>query len=386
MSDKRDYYEILGVAKGASADEIKKSYRRLARQYHPDVSQEADAEAKFKELNEAYEVLSNQEKKSVYDRFGHAGLGGAGGFGAGGFGADFAGGGFRDPFEIFEEVFGNFGGGFSSSRRRGGTSRRRGADLRYEMTLEFEEAIFGVEREIEVPRHETCNRCTGSGSEPGTSPVRCPECNGTGEIRRQAGFFINIGTCPRCQGRGEIITNPCQECQGKRRTVTTRHLSVKVPAGVDDGTQIRLSGEGEGGDNGGPPGNLYVVIRTKPHAYFRRADETVHLELAINITQAALGDEVEVPTLDGTEMMTIPSGTQTGDVLRIRNKGVPRLRRDGSTSGRGDQIITLQVRTPTNLSKDQRNLLLELGKTLDREVIPQREKSFFDRIRDALGV
>ncbi len=380
MSNKRDYYEVLGVAKGASPEEIKKSYRQLARKYHPDVNKEQDAEDKFKEINEAYEILSDEQKRGMYDRFGHAGVGGASGFG-GGF-QDF--GGFRDPFEIFEEVFGGLGGFGRSRRQRGGP--RRGADLRYEMTLEFEEAVFGIEKEIEVPRQETCNSCNGNGVEPGTSPIRCPECNGTGEIRRQTGFFINIGTCPRCQGRGEIITSPCRECRGQGRIVKTRRLSVKVPAGVDNGTQIRLSGEGESGAMGGPPGNLYVVIRVKSHEFFRRNEETIHLELGINITQAALGDEVEVPTLDGKEMMTIPAGTQTGDTIRLRGKGVPRLRRDGSNMGRGDQIVTLQVRTPTNLSKEQRHLLLELGKTLDREVIPQKEKSFFDRIRDALGM
>lgn len=379
MSNKRDYYEVLGIVKGASPEEIKKAYRQMARKYHPDVNKETDAEDRFKEVNEAYEILADEQKRAMYDRFGHAGVNNSGGFG--GF-QDF--GGFRDPFEIFEEVFGGLGGFSRSRRQRGGP--RRGADLRYEMTLEFEEAVFGVEKEIEVPRQETCNTCNGSGVEPGTSPIRCPECNGTGEIRRQTGFFINIGTCPRCQGRGEIITSPCRECRGQGRTVKTRRLSVKVPAGVDNGTQIRLSGEGESGSQGGPPGNLYVVIRVKPHLYFRRHEETIHLELAINITQAALGDEVEVPTLDGKEMMAIPAGTQTGDIIRLRGKGVPRLRRDGSNMGRGDQIVTLQVRTPTNLTKEQRHLLLELGKTLDREVIPQREKSFFDRIRDALGM
>ncbi len=380
MNNKRDYYEVLDVPRGASQDEIKKSYRRMARKYHPDVSQEPDAEAKFKEINEAYEVLSNEQKRSVYDRFGHAGLGSStGGFG----GFDF--GGFRDPFEIFEEVFGSFGG-FSARTQRRGRAPRRGADLRYELTLDFEEAVFGTEREIEVPRQETCSACNGNGVEPGTSPIRCPECNGTGEVRRQTGFFINIATCPRCHGRGEIITSPCKECNGRGRVVKTRRLSVKVPPGVDHGTQIRLSGEGESGSYGGPPGNLYVVINVKPHTYFRRQDNTIHLELAINITQAALGDEVEVPTLDGKEMTTIPAGTQTGDSIRLRGKGVPRLRRDGSTAGRGDQVVTFQVRTPTNLSQEQRHLLLELGKTLDREVVPQKEKSFFDRLRDALGM
>ncbi|GAB4434782.1 MAG: molecular chaperone DnaJ [Anaerolineae bacterium] len=380
---KRDYYEVLGVERGASADEIKKAYRKMARKYHPDVSQEADAETKFKEVNEAYEILSDDQKRGMYDRFGHAGVSNsAGGFGGGGY--DF-GGGFRDPFEIFEEVFGGFGG-FGRSSARQGRRPRRGADLRYELSLEFEEAIFGTEKEIEVPRQETCTACNGNKAEPGTQPIRCPECNGTGEVRRQAGFFINISTCPRCRGAGEIITTPCRECNGRGSVVKTRRLSVKIPGGVDNGTQIRLSGEGESGAYGGPPGNLYVVIKAKNHAYFRRQDDTVHLELAINITQASLGDEVEVPTLDGNELMTIPAGTQTGDTIRLRGKGVPRLRRDGTTSSRGDQLVTIQVRTPTNLTKDQRQLLLELGKTLDREVVPQREKGFFDKLRDAFGM
>ncbi len=382
MSSKRDYYEVLGVAKSATKEEIKKSYRRMARKFHPDVNKEPDAEARFKEVNEAYQVLSDDQKRSVYDRFGHAGLGGSGGFGGGGF--DF--GGFRDPFEMFEEMFGGLGGFGTRSRRASPRAPRRGAALRSELRLEFEEAIFGLEREVEIPRQESCSTCKGSGAEPGTSPVRCPECNGTGEIRRQTGFFINIGTCPRCQGRGEIITSPCHECNGRGHVVKTRRLAVKVPPGVDEGTQIRLSGEGESGVNGGPPGNLYVVIRVKPHPYFRRQDTTLHLELAINITQAALGDEVEVPTVDGKEMMTIPAGTQTGDNIRLRGKGVPQLRRDGTTSGRGDQVITIQVRTPTHLTPEQRTLLLELGKTLDREVVPQQERSFFDRLREALGL
>ncbi|MFQ5612475.1 MAG: molecular chaperone DnaJ [Anaerolineae bacterium] len=372
MSNKRDYYEVLGVSRSAGKDELKKAYRSLARKYHPDVSQEPDAETKFKEVNEAYEVLSDDEKRAVYDRFGHSGLGNMGG----GF-ADF-----RDPFEIFEELFGSFG--FSTRQRR--TTARKGRDLRYDLTLEFTEAVFGTEKEIEVPRQETCPRCNGNGAEPGTSPIRCPDCNGTGEVRRQAGFFINITTCPRCRGAGEIVTSPCTECRGRKRVVNTRKLSVRIPAGVDDGMQIRLAGEGESGVGGGPPGNLYVVVRVKPHPYFHRIENDIHVELAINVTQAALGDEVEVPTLDGTQTVTVPAGTQTGDTVRLRNYGVPRLRRDGSSAGRGQQIVTFQVRTPTNLTQDQRQLLHELGKTLDREVVPQREKSFFERVRDAFGV
>jgi molecular chaperone DnaJ len=373
MSSKRDYYEVLGVGRAASPDEIKRAYRRLARQYHPDVSQEPNAETRFKEINEAYEVLSDQQKRTAYDRFGHAGAQGFGGFE--GFG------GFRDPFEIFEELFGaSFGMGGRTRAHRG---PRRGADLRYDLEIQFEEAVFGAEKEIEVPRQQTCPPCHGSGAEPGTSPIRCPDCNGTGEVRRQTGFFVNIVACPRCRGEGEVVTTPCNQCRGRKRVVETRHLSLKIPAGVDDGTQIRLAGEGEEGISGGPPGNLYVVLRVKPHRFFRRMDHNIHLELAINIAQAALGDEVEVPTVDGAmEKMTVPAGIQTGETIRMRGKGVPHLRRDG----RGDQLVTIQVLTPTNLDESQRELLSELGKTLDREVVPQRERSFFDRVREALGV
>ncbi|OQY45989.1 MAG: molecular chaperone DnaJ [Anaerolineaceae bacterium 4572_78] len=376
MSNKRDYYEVLGVNRGASKDEIKKSYRNLARQYHPDVSREEDAEDKFKEINEAYEILSDPERKSTYDRFGHAGLSSSGsGFSGFGFG--------RDPFEIFEEVFGSFAFGGSRRARKG---PRRGADLRYDLTMEFEEAVFGKEKEIEISRHETCSKCNGEAVEPGTKPIRCPDCNGTGEVRRQSGFFVSIITCSRCGGNGQIITSPCKECSGRGKTVQSKKLNVKIPAGVDDGTQIRLGGEGEGGTRGGPPGNLYVVVHVRPHSYFRRVGDTIHLELMINIAQASLGDEIEVPTLYGPEKRTISTGTQTGDTITLRGMGVPRLRRDGTTAGRGDQVVTIQVHTPMNLSKTQRDLMVEFGKTLDKEVIPQREKSFFDKVKDVLGV
>ncbi len=373
MSSKRDYYEVLGIDRNASADEVKRAYRSLARQYHPDVSQEIDAEIRFKEINEAYQILSDGQKRSAYDRFGHAGTQGFSGFE--GFG------GFRDPFEIFEEFFGaGFGMGSRNRRRRG---PQRGSDLRYDLELEFTEAIFGTEKEIEIPRHVVCPHCKGTGAEPGTTPVRCPECNGSGEVRHQMGFFVNIATCPRCQGEGEILPNPCSECKGHKRIRETRRLSVRIPAGVDEGTQIRLVKEGENGLNGGPPGNLYVVLHVKQHRFFRRIDRDIHLELAINVAQAALGDEVEVPTLDDNlKELVIPAGTQTGDTIRMRGDGVPNLRRDG----RGDMVVTIQVLTPTNLNDEQRALLHELGKTLDKEVVPQREKSFFDRVRETLGV
>jgi molecular chaperone DnaJ len=370
MSPKRDYYEVLGVGRSASQDEIKKAYRKLARQYHPDVNKNPDAEAKFKDINEAYEVLSDQEKRATYDRFGHAGVQGRwGDF------SDFGFGGFSD---IFGDLFG-FG-----PRTRTRRAPRRGADLRYDLTISFEEAVFGCEKELEIPRYETCPRCRGSGAEPGTSPIRCPQCNGTGEVRRTQqsilGSFINVSTCPRCQGEGEIVNTPCSECRGQKRVRVTRTISVKVPAGVDNGTQIRLAGEGELGTRGGPPGNLYVVLSVKPHRYFRRQDNNIILELAINVAQAALGDEVMVPTLEDEEKLVIPAGTQTGKVFRLRGKGVPYLRRNG----RGDQLVIVQVAIPTDLNDEQKQLFKDLGKTLGKEVIPQQEKSFFDKMMDFL--
>ncbi|MBM4464191.1 MAG: molecular chaperone DnaJ [Chloroflexi bacterium] len=372
MSSKRDYYEVLGVGRSASQDEIKKAYRRLARQYHPDVNKSPDAEARFKEINEAYQVLSDQEKRATYDRFGHAGVQGRWGdvsdfgFGFGGFG------------DIFEDLFG-FGPRTRTRRAPG-----RGADLRYDLTISFEEAVFGCERELEIPRYETCPRCRGSGAEPGTSPIRCPQCNGSGEVRRTQqsifGSFINVTTCPRCGGEGEVVNTPCGECRGQKRVRVTRTISVKVPAGVDNGTQIRLAGEGEPGVYGGPPGNLYVVVSVKPHRYFRRQDNNVILELAINVAQAALGDEVTVPTLEGEEKLVIPAGTQTGKVFRLRGKGVPYLRRNG----RGDQLVIVQVAVPTDLSDEQKRLFKDLAKTLGKEVIPQEEKSLLEKIVDFL--
>ena len=376
MSNKRDYYEVLGVERRAGGEDIKKAYRRLARQYHPDVCGESNAEVRFKEVNEAYQVLSDDQKRAAYDRFGHSATqGGWGGFE--GFG------GFRDPFEIFEEFFGaSFGMGFGG-RTRARRGPQRGADMRLDLELDFTEAIFGVEKEVEITRHQTCTRCQGTGAEPGTSPIRCPDCNGVGEVRHQMGFFLNITACPRCHGEGEVVTSACSQCKGRKHVLEARRLSVKIPAGVDNGTQIRLAKEGDLGLNDGPTGNLYVVLQVRPHRYFRRAENDLHLELAINIAQAALGDEVEVPTVDGaTQKMAIPAGVQTGDTIRVRGRGVPHLRRDG----RGDMLVTIQVLTPTDLSPEQRALLMELGNTLDKEVVPQRERSFLDRVREALGV
>jgi len=365
---------VLGVSRSASPDEIKKAYRRLARQYHPDVSENPDAETRFKEINEAYEVLSDSEKRATYDRFGHAGPGGLG------FGFDF---GFRDPFEIFEEVFGR-GFGFRTSTRRG---PRRGADLRYDLNLAFEEAVFGCEKEIEVTRYEGCPECKGSGAEPGTSPVRCSECNGTGQVRRVQrsilGSFVSVTTCPVCQGTGETIPIPCSRCSGEKRVYATRRLSVTIPPGVDRGTQIRLAGEGEMGEWGGPPGNLYVVLDVESHPIFQRRDDDVLVELQVNVAQAALGAEVSVPTLEGEESISIPAGTQSGTMLRLRNRGVPHLRRNG----RGDELVLVQVAIPTKLSREQKHLFRELGETLEPAMVArQQERGFFDAVREALGL
>jgi molecular chaperone DnaJ len=368
---KRDYYEVLGINRGASQEEIKRSYRRLARQYHPDVNKSPEAEARFKEINEAYQVLSDEQKKSMYDRFGHAGVQGRG------FDTDF---GFPDISDIFDDLFGGFGGMRTRASARRGP--RRGADLRYDLSLSFEEAIFGCEKTLGVARLEPCPRCSGVGAEPGTSPIRCPQCNGTGEVRRVLGPLVSVTPCPRCRGEGEIVTTLCSECKGEKQVRRTRNLQIKVPAGVDDGTQIRLSGEGELGSRGGPPGDLYLFLSVKPHRYFRRKGSDLYLDLSINITQAALGDEVKTPTLEGEEDLTIPAGTQSGDTFRIRGKGVPRLRRNG----RGDLLVTVLVRTPVNLTEKQKTLLQELGKTLGQEVTPQSEKSFFDKVKDAFSV
>jgi molecular chaperone DnaJ len=373
MSEKRDYYEVLGVDRSATPDEIKKAYRQKARQYHPDVSDASDAETRFKEINEAYEILSDPEKRATFDRFGHAVPGGMG------FGYDF---GFRDPFEIFEEVFGR-GFGFRTSTRRG---PRRGADLRYDLTLTFEEAVFGAEKEIEVTRFETCPECRGSGAEPGTSPVRCSECNGTGQVRRVQrsilGSFVNVTTCPMCQGEGETVPIPCLHCNGEKRVYASRKLSVTIPPGVDHGTQIRLAGEGEMGNRGGSPGNLYVVLTVEPHPIFQRRGDDVLLELQVNVAQAALGAEVKVPTLEGDEDISIAPGTQSGTVVRLRNKGVPHLRHNG----RGDQLVLVRVAVPTKLSREQRRLFKELGQTLDPETLWQEKRSLLDELREMFGL
>lgn len=373
--DKRDYYEVLGVERNADDTTMKKAFRKLAQKYHPDVNPSPEAEAQFKEINEAYQVLSDPQKRAVYDRYGHAGMSGAGaGFN------DFNQG-FGDLGSIFEELFSGFAG--APGGRRGGNRRqpRRGADLRVDISLSFEDAAFGTERELEVPRMEECDRCHASGAEPGSTPERCATCGGSGEVQRRQqsplfGTIVTASPCPRCNGEGEIINTPCAKCNGQKRVRVTRKLKVNVPAGVDDGTRIRLAGEGEAGALGGPAGNLYVVISVEPHSIFVRQEFDLHMELPINIAQAALGAVVTIPTLEGEpDKLEIPSGTQTGKSFRKRNLGIPRLQR----TGRGDLIVTVRVVTPTNLNGDQKELLRRLGESFGGEGTEQK-KGFFDHI------
>lgn len=371
MATKRDYYEVLGVDRSASKEDLKRAYRRMARRFHPDVNKDSGSDERFKEINEAYEVLSNDSTRASYDRFGHAGVQGAGaGFN------DFSG--FGSVADIFEEFFTGFG-----TRRRKGP--RRGADLRYDLTISFEEAVFGIEKEIQVRRPEICPNCYGSGAEPGTNPVRCTNCNGTGEVRqmRQSflGSFVNVTTCSVCGGSGETIPSPCTVCNGQKQVQQQRTLNVKIPPGVDNDTQIRLSGEGTPGIDGGPPGNLFVVLHVEKHEYFRRRGDDILLEMEINVAQAALGDEIKVPTVQGEEMLKIPAGTQTGTVFPLRGRGVPHLRR----SGRGDQLVITHVAVPKKMTPEQKKLMEELARTLGREVIPQREKSILGQLKDVLG-
>lgn len=381
VENKRDYYEVLGVTRNASASELKKAFRRLARQYHPDVSEAPDAAEKFKEINEAYEVLSDSNKRARYDRFGHAGVSGDGGF------SGFEGG-FGSVADIFEEFF---GGGFGSGGRRQRRGPRRGADLRYDLKISFEEAVFGAEKEFEITRPEICPTCTGSGAEPGSSPVTCTTCSGSGEVRRVQqsilGSFVNVTTCPTCEGTGEEIQNPCTTCNGRKTVQANRTKKVTIPPGVDSDTQIRITGEGGPGVHGGPPGNLFVVLHVEDHKYFKRRGDDIWLDLQINVAQAALGDEVNVPTLDGEEEITISPGTQSGDVIKLRQKGVPRLDRSGrgAPMGRGNQHIVIQVAIPKKLTDEQRELFGELSKSLGREVVAQPERGFLNQIRDALG-
>lgn len=370
--DKRDYYETLGVERNADDALMKKAFRKLAQKYHPDVNQSPEAESTFKEINEAYQVLSDPQKRAVYDRYGHAGLSGASGMG------DFNQG-FGDLGSIFEELFSGFAGQGRGGGRR--NAPRRGADLRVDITLPFEQAAFGTERELEVPRMESCDRCHASGAEPGSDPERCSTCGGAGEVQRRQqsplfGTIVTASPCPRCNGAGELISSPCAKCHGQKRVRVTRKLKVNVPAGVDDGTRIRLAGEGEAGALGGPAGNLYVVISVESHPIFVRNEFDLQMELPINFAQAALGANLQIPTLDGNpDRLEIPAGTQTGKSFRKRGLGIPRLQR----SGRGDLIVTVRVKTPTSLNTEQKELLRRLAESFGDETTEHR-KGFFDRI------
>jgi molecular chaperone DnaJ len=341
---KRDYYEVLGVSRDASQDEIKKSYRRLAMKYHPDRNKDDDeAEAKFKEAREAYNVLKDQEKRSAYDRFGHDAARGAAGGPGGGFSAE----GFSD---IFGDVFGDiFGGG----GRRGASQVFRGADLGYELRLDLERAVAGDTVTIDVPTQVTCEECSGSGAQKGSDPVKCTTCGGVGQVRMQQGFFSIQQTCPACKGAGTVITDPCRSCHGRGRVSKTRTLNVKVPAGVDDGDRIRLSGEGEAGRNGGPPGDLYVEIRVSPHKIFERSGADLSCEVPVSFATATLGGEVQLPTLEGHVSLKIPAGTQSGKVFRLRGKGVTTVR----DTHKGDLFARVAVETPVNLTSEQESLL-----------------------------
>lgn len=378
---KRDYYEVLGVSKTATQDELKKAYRKLARKYHPDLNKDnAEAAEKFKECNEAYSVLSDEQKRAQYDQFGHAafengGMGGGGGFGgAGGFGG-FGGSGMEDIFDMF---FGGQGGRGGRSSKAG---PQRGADLRFDLEISFEEAAFGLEKEINLYRDEVCDHCHGEGAEPGSKVETCPECNGSGYVRftqnTMFGQMVNERPCSRCKGEGKIISEPCKECRGKGTVKRNKKLKVKIPAGVDNGSRLRVSNEGEAGAKGGPSGDLYVYLYVKPHKFFERDGTTVLCEVPINIVQATLGADIKVPTLDGQVTMKIPEGTQPGKVMRIKGKGIPSLR----NSSRGDQLVRIKVVVPTKLNDKQKDALRKFA-DISKDNINPEEKSFMDKVKD----
>ena len=371
----RDYYEVLGVSRSSTQDELKAAFRRLARQYHPDVNDSPDAEERFKEINEAFAVLSDEQRRGAYDRYGHEGVRGPNGMPN--FTVDFS-----DFADIFGDLFGF--GGFGRTSQRARNAPRRGADLQYRLDLTFEEAVFGVEKEIEITRDELCTTCNGRGAEPGTSSVRCSTCNGSGEVRRTRqtilGSMVQVTTCPACNGQGETISTPCHTCKGRGLERRNRNKVISVPAGVDSGTQIRLAGEGQPGVNGGPNGNLFIAIKVKAHKYFRRREYDVLLDLNINIAQATLGADVEIPTVDGPTMLKIPNGTQPAKILRLRGKGIPKLR----GNGRGDQLVVINVEVPINVNDDQRQLFEQLAESLGSEVRPQ-ERGFLDWLKEALN-
>jgi molecular chaperone DnaJ len=372
MADKRDYYEVLGVSRSADDDDLKKAYRKLARQFHPDINKDAGAEDRFKEVNEAYDVLSDPDRRAAYDRFGHA----ANGMGGGG-----------DPFggaSPFGDIFETFFGGGQRSRPRG---PQRGADLQVTLEIDFLEAAFGVSREVELTRLETCDSCNGTRMRDGATPPRCTVCNGTGEVRRVQqtilGQFMTATPCSSCKGDGVQISDPCPTCRGRGRVTRGRSITVEIPAGIDESQTIRLTGQGEASSSGGPAGNLYVKVRILPHPIFSRQGRNVQMGVGVNVAQAALGDQITVETIDGPVSFTLPSGTQSGQVFRLRGKGIPDFR----NGERGDQMVTVQVLIPKDLTDDQRELFTLLAETMGSEVQQQpNQRSFFDKVKDVLGV
>jgi molecular chaperone DnaJ len=376
----QDYYELLGVSKDANKDEIKRAFRKLAREWHPDVSKHENAEDRFKEIKEAYEILSDEQQRARYDRFGHAGVNGSG-FGGGSYTGV---GGFED---IFEEFFNNFAGASRASRR----GPRPGADRRLDMTISFEESIFGVDKEVEYDCLEFCETCDGSGAEPGTIPTACPMCGGAGEVRQVQqsflGSVVRTSTCPQCGGKGTVVETPCNTCTGSGRLRKRVKRTVQIPAGVREGLQIQIRG---GGDVGETPdaltGNLYVVVHVREHEYFKRRDNDIILDISVNVAQAALGDKIVIPTVEGDVELSIPGGTQTGKVFRLRGKGAPRLRSDGTSAGKGDQLVYISVDIPQQLTDEQRELFEALADTMGSEVSPQKNgRGFFDRVMDFFG-
>ena len=371
---KRDYYELLGVAKNASPEEVKKAFRKLAMQHHPDRNPDDNtAEQKFKDANEAYDVLKDEQKRAAYDRFGHAAF--EGGRGVGGNPGDF---GFAQGFaDIFDEMFGDFMGG----RRRESTNPR-GEDLRYNLEITLDDAFKGRQTTIRVPTMAACESCHGSGATPGSKPIACPTCHGNGRVRAQQGFFTIERACPSCHGAGRIIENPCRACGGQGRTKKEKTLSVTIPAGVEDGTRIRLAGEGEAGVRGGATGDLYIFLGIKPHRFFQRDGANIQCKVPIPMTVAALGGALDVPTVDGsTARVTIPAGTQTGHNIRLRGKGMTVLR----SPSRGDMVIEIAIETPQHLTKKQQELLREFEKAGDKDRTSPASEGFFSRMKEFLG-
>ena len=374
---KRDYYEVLGVSRGASEDEIKKAYKKMARKYHPDLNPgDKTAEEKFKEVNEAYEVLSDADKKARYDQYGHAGV--DPNFGAGGFG-----GGFDGSFDFGDlgDIFGSFfGGGFGGGRRTNPNAPQRGESIRMSIAISFEEAAFGCEKAVTVERYETCDTCHGNGCAPGTSPEVCPDCHGTGtvQVRRQTpmGVFATSSPCPKCGGKGRIIHQPCKDCRGSGMVRKKKPIQASIPAGIDNGQTISIRGQGNAGKNGGPAGDLLITITVRPHELFRREGTSVLCEAPITFTQAVLGAELEIPTIDGKVKYTLPEGTQSGTTFRLKGKGIPSI----NGRGRGDQYVTVYIETPKNLNKEQKEALKKFAETMG-ESNYEEQKKFFKKFK-----